>query len=340
MVHPNFHQSLKLIAIVAFVALGGSCARSGTVEFAPVAKQPEVTVNDLDIDYFMIQKEVIAPSCIGCHSATAETPTKPFFDTYEQVRDRTERILHRISNTPGRPMPPTASRYPRPDGSRVRLISRWRELDYPEDRTRPKPEPEPEPKPEPQPEPTPEPEPEPQVVDYPMVVARVLKPNGCLECHSGKDPYDPVLGDYKAVKQFAKEIYEQISTKSMPPQCADDNSCVKDEDVKLFKNWIDQSFPEGTTTTETTTVTYPMVRSSLLEASCLGCHGGAEPIFEPALNTYAEAKNYSKKILERISSTDPTQVMPPECTTDNSCVKEDVIQLVKNWIDQGTLEAK
>ncbi len=270
----------------------------------------------------IIQREVLIPNCLGCHSAATGNAGGVNLETYSSAKSFAAEIKVEVSENQS--MPPSGPL----DVSLRDLVSRWVDAGAPEteaeaNATIPKTEPSP-------------------VslitsVDYQVIKEKVIDPS-CLKCH-GPNSRLMRLHTYEDLKARIVEVQEAIEIGSMPP------AGPLAQDLRdLLKEWITAGLPESLNPTPTITpspavsptptptlaispVTYEMVKAQIFTPSCVRCHGAAGGV---SLETYGAVVQNIDKIRNAVI-VDST--MPPR-----KPLSADLKSLLQSWIDGGLLE--
>ncbi len=197
----NLKQILTLLISVGAISTLSAC---NYYELKAGAQNPAVnggTRSSGQIDYASIRSQIIAPSCLGCHSSRP-----PAMNSYADVKANLDKIHTKVITEQS--MPP-ASGGGALSPQLQAMLNQWIAAGAPETVGAPLPSPTPSPSAAPSPSPFPA-----LAVDYEMVRTQIIEPS-CIRCHATRAP---VLNSYTDVKANLEMIYTKVVTEQkMPP---------------------------------------------------------------------------------------------------------------------------
>lgn len=303
-----------------------------------------------------IKDNVLTPYCIGCH-----TGRHAAYENYTVVKASSQRILARVFPTnPSRRMPPL-SEQALPDNLKQQLRA-WIEAGAPEvvvntpvdngdggtvDN----------------PLDNPSTVPGEDGVRYSFldVRERVFRPNNCMKCHSQYEDFEPVKAD-------AGSILSTVLSDRMPYPRGKGGTAhpASKAQKEILMNWVAQGAPEfvGETASLEPSPLEPnwiSLRNKVLGPKCILCHNTFSKRAPKSMETYERLLEWSQESPELFSFTNPTDShfvgailgrvdddefffdpmpfnSPVDDVSDLPSVKEDELEVIKEWIALGLPE--
>jgi uncharacterized membrane protein len=213
---------LRLIAVALASGVAG-CNYNNVLQSAPEGYVSIEELNLEQLDYAAVQKSVIGPRCLSCHSNQVGNQGGVNLESYKAMRALLNRVAYRALER--QDMPP---REPMSEREK-RVLRSWIENGAPESITGPVA------KPDPQIDQGP--------TDWAKIQTKIFGPRKCLDCHSGKEPQAGLdLSDILQVRAKAGAIFERVIVKQdmpLPPLPS-----VSPRERRVLLQWFDLGMPE------------------------------------------------------------------------------------------------
>ena len=172
--------------------------------------------------------------------------------------------------------------------------------------------------------------------DFAAIRTQIIAPS-CLGCHGGR--VQPSLTNYSEVKANIGMIKNKvIDEQSMPPSRA--GGALSPQLQSMLSQWIAAGAPETLSSPRPSPsatpspspvptvfpgiVDYAVIRTQIIEPSCIRCHGGNHA---PILNTYADVKSHLSAIEAAVIT---NKIMPK-----SGPLSPQLQNLLAQWIAAG-----
>lgn len=165
--------------------------------------------------------------------------------------------------------------------------------------------------------------------------------SGCHDAVSAKDgiildSYTNIMntGDVRPFRPGNSDLYEvliETGDDRMPPLPYDG---LTTNEISLVRKWIEQgALNNSCNECDTTTVTYSITITNLVQKNCISCHNAQTSNGGVRLDNYTTVKQQADngQLIGVVNHDNGYKVMPPSGVKISACN----IEQIKKWIDEG-----